>query len=191
MITNGIKCPPAQDWIATYTGKKFYPFTPRLEDIDIIDIAHHLAGVNRFVGATKSPYSVAQHSYYVSLFSGQHPLQGLVHDGSEAYMADIPTPLKRHDFFKGYRDCERTLQNMIYEKFGAHPGPMCGDVEKADHYMCVVEGLSFMPQVEGSYWTEYRDQVTVRVSDVWSAQEAEKMFLERYHFLVDKNFLAS
>ena len=186
MITDGIKCPPAQDWILTYTGKKFYPLDPRIEDIDIRDIAHHLAAVNRFVGATKKPYSVAQHSYCVSVLAKEHPLQGLLHDGSEAYLQDIPTPLKRHPVFAGYRNYEWNLQNMIYKKFGSAQGPMCEDVKNADHYMCVVEGLSFMPQVEGAYWTEYEDIDFRLHKHPWSAERAELEFIDRFELLTNR-----
>jgi len=82
-------------WIQTYTGKKFYPLEPRAEDVCIEDIAHHLALTNRFSGATALPYSVAQHSVLVSLHVPPRlALHGLLHDAAEAYLADIPGPIK-------------------------------------------------------------------------------------------------
>src|SRR5262245_14523978 len=60
-------------WIQTYTGRKFYPFAPFINDIDPEDIAHALSLQCRWNGHIKavgSFYSVAQHavlcSYYAS-----------------------------------------------------------------------------------------------------------------------------
>ena len=53
-------------WIQTYTGKAFDLLNPTPEMVEVTDIAHHLALINRFTGATAVPYSVAQHSVLVS-----------------------------------------------------------------------------------------------------------------------------
>jgi 5'-deoxynucleotidase YfbR-like HD superfamily hydrolase len=68
---------------------------PRASDVCIEDIAHALAAENRFNGATKRPYSVAQHSWYVShLVPREDALSGLLHDATEAYVKDLHRPLK-------------------------------------------------------------------------------------------------
>jgi hypothetical protein len=73
---------------------------PTLEMINPRDIAHHLALINRFNGATETPYSVAQHSVLVAdlLFAKKQPahvcLWGLLHDAHEAYLGDVTTPVK-------------------------------------------------------------------------------------------------
>src|SRR5262245_25387833 len=92
----------------TYTGKKVNPLNIRVEDIDIRDIAHHLATINRFTVALKRPVSVAQHSIYVARLldgSGVEP-EALFHDAPEAYLNDINKWLKRTDVMKGYREAE-------------------------------------------------------------------------------------
>lgn len=88
-------------WIRTFTGKRFYPLKPTIEDIDILDIAHALSNQCRFSGHSKWHYSVGQHSVYVSQVVrslGGSPtdiMWGLLHDASEAYLVDLPTPVKR------------------------------------------------------------------------------------------------
>ncbi len=63
----------------TYTGRMVSLLDPKPEDICIEDVAHHLAIVNRFGGATREPYSVAQHAVLVSIYvenslqSGDNP----------------------------------------------------------------------------------------------------------------------
>jgi hypothetical protein len=50
----------------TYSGRHLWPLDPRAEDIDLVDIAHALARINRFNGHTGVPYSVAEHAVRVS-----------------------------------------------------------------------------------------------------------------------------
>ena len=73
-------------WLQTYTGKKFYPFDPREEEVDILDIAHALSQLCRFGGHTKEFYSVAEHCVLVSMCCpSEVKLLGLLHDAAEAY----------------------------------------------------------------------------------------------------------
>jgi 5'-deoxynucleotidase YfbR-like HD superfamily hydrolase len=105
-------------FITTYTGKRFYPFDPHPDDIDINDIVHALAHVCRFAGHSCQFYSVAQHSVLVSLMSpDEDALWGLLHDASEAYLADVPSPLKKCPEFAFYREVEAGLMAIICDKF--------------------------------------------------------------------------
>lgn len=64
------------------------------------DIAHHLALINRFTGATSRPYSVAEHSLLVERIgqargaSSLTRLALLMHDAHEAYTNDLASPAK-------------------------------------------------------------------------------------------------
>jgi len=83
------------DWFLTFTGKKFYPFDPRPEEICIEDIAHSLARVCRFGGHSRHFYSVAQHSVIVARNCPREArMTGLLHDATEAYCGDMVRPLK-------------------------------------------------------------------------------------------------
>lgn len=66
--------------------------------ISVRDIAAHLSKICRFAGATRVFYSVAQHSVLVSTLMAEHGpagrLYGLLHDAHEAYVGDIPQPVK-------------------------------------------------------------------------------------------------
>lgn len=111
-----------RSWIQTYTGKRFDALDPKIEDVDILDIAHHLSNLCRFGGATTQFYSVAQHSVSVSnLVPEKYALPALLHDGSEAYLIDVPHPLKVQLAFTAYRDIEARLSRLIYEKFIGKP----------------------------------------------------------------------
>lgn len=88
--------------LRTATGRDLFLDCP--DAVCIEDIAAHLARINRFNGATREPYSVAQHSVWVAgaigFYGGDAATQlaGLLHDAPEAYLGDLPTPVQRHIF---------------------------------------------------------------------------------------------
>lgn len=89
-------------WVQTHTGRKFHFKREWWEsdDIDIEDIATALSRAPRYCGHTDVFYSVAQHCVLVCLEvaikggSLRDQLIGLLHDAPEAYMGDLPSPLK-------------------------------------------------------------------------------------------------
>jgi len=108
--------------IQTYTGKWFSPLDPNPDDIDIVDIAHSLSMLCRYNGHCSRFYSVAEHSLLVSsVLEQRHPgnvklqLMGLLHDSAEAYMADVPGPMKKH--MPLYKIYEWSLLVKILHKF--------------------------------------------------------------------------
>lgn len=58
----------------TFTGRYTWPLDPRAEDINLVDVAHSLAIINRYNGHTCTPYSVADHAVRVS-----HLVEDLAH----------------------------------------------------------------------------------------------------------------
>lgn len=106
----------SENWIQTHTGRIFSLTNKNYEDIDIEDIAHALANICRFCGHSKYFYSVAQHSVLVAQKLPEHlKLVGLLHDASEAYLSDIPTPIKK--MLPEYQKLENDLSLLIYEKY--------------------------------------------------------------------------
>lgn len=110
-------------WLLTHTGKRFHPIGHSTEDFDIQDIAHALANLCRFAGHTRKFYSIAQHCTVVSRileeqgFNKVTQLRGLLHDASEAYLVDIPMPVKILDCMAGYRELEKKVEDRIAERF--------------------------------------------------------------------------
>lgn len=108
------------NWLQTYTGKRFYPLDPRPEDVDIRDIAHALGCIPRFGGHTLVPYTVAEHSVFVSrICPPELAFYGLMHDATEAYLGDMVRPLK-NDLPK-FRQIEGLVWEAICEKFLIDP----------------------------------------------------------------------
>ena len=171
-------------YVLMASGQRFEFDQPEPEMIDPHDIAHHLAMIPRFTGATRWHYSVAQHSFLVSLrVPKEHALQALLHDASEAYLNDIAMPLKHHRIMKEYRALETRVQRMIYLKFGVEP-VMHRTVKQADLVMLATEKRDLMP-VDSKAWPVLRD---VKASPVkiheWSWQDARSRWLERFELLI-------
>jgi hypothetical protein len=84
--------------IETHSGGGFDLFSPDPDTIRLPDIAASLAHTCRFGGHCRHFYSVAHHSLHVAdeLADNSPRLQliGLLHDAGEAYLGDIPRPIK-------------------------------------------------------------------------------------------------
>lgn len=105
-----------KSWIQTYTGKQFWPLDPKEEDIDIIDIAHALSMKCRYGGHSKTFYSVAEHSIFVSSYCpNKYKLEGLLHDATEGYLPDVVRPLKQH--LTGFKQIEDNMARIIAKCF--------------------------------------------------------------------------
>lgn len=112
------------------SGRYVDVFNLRIEDIDIGDIAHGLSHIPRWAGQTYRFYSVADHS--LDVMNRCHKsckLEALLHDAPEAYLLDMPTPLK--DQMPQYKLAERHIMQLIARKFGL-TYPLPGAVKVAD-----------------------------------------------------------
>ena len=150
------------DCIRTYTGKYLDVFNPDPEQICIEDIAHALANQCRFSGHTRTFYSVVQHSVMVARrVPDRFKLQALMHDASEAYMLDIPTPIKLK--LPDYMVAEKNLMHCIATKFG-FSWPM---------HACVNEADKLELQSDWHYLMDYNPGHI----DCWKPDDAEHEFL--------------
>lgn len=123
--------------IRTYTGKYVDIFNITPDDIDIEDIAHALSHQCRFGGHIKRFYSVAEHSIKVAeMLSPEHKLAGLLHDASEAYFIDMPTPIK--NALPHLAVIEDGIHKAIAAKFGFQY-PFSDEVKAADKLMLEYE----------------------------------------------------
>lgn len=178
--------------VRTFTGREIDVFNLQPEDICIEDIAHALACLNRFNGHTKKPISVAQHSIFVArMCEPEHQLQGLLHDGAEAYLGDINKWIKASMEMAHLLGLEISLQRDIYVHFGCHPITF-QDVNRADEIMVRFEGMKgFGPE----FWIDhpkYPKLTTEEIEQVgkwgyWSWQEAERLFLDHYRMYTEKD----
>lgn len=119
----------ADRWALTHSGIRFRFEPGKDRRYSILDIAKSLANTNRFNGQTKYPYSVAQHSInvmrtLVSMKRDDYTVAaGLLHDAAEAYVGDLPFPLRPSVI--GFSQIEDMIQGEIYDW-------MKVDIKKAD-----------------------------------------------------------
>jgi hypothetical protein len=103
-------------------------------------------------------YSVADHSCGVAELCGDHDpetrLYALLHDASEAYLCDLPRPLKHHgEFGRLYREVEAAVMAVVLERFGVKTtSKMLAVVKHADDVMLATEARDLMPQREVDAW---------------------------------------
>lgn len=180
------------DWMETYTGLRFYPASPSVDQICIEDIAHGLANTARYGGQALKFYSVAQHAILVS-FLAPYPyaLAGLLHDASEAYLCDIPRPVKV--LLPDYQLLEAEVMSVIREKFRKYDPVMGLDlhhrwVKYADNLALVTEAATLIAS-GGRDWTVEWEGVELSpisdwlIQDPWSPEDAERRFLSRFKML--------
>lgn len=109
------------DYITTYSKVHLTPLRPKPEEIRIEDIAHALSMMVRANGHFPEFYSVGQHCIHCceEAAAREYPvrvqLACLLHDASEAYLADITRPVKQH--LPNYREIEAVLQEAVFRKY--------------------------------------------------------------------------
>jgi hypothetical protein len=139
--------------IPTHSGLDFDVLAPRAEDVRLVDVVHALSHLCRFTGHTRIFWSVGAHVMLVAdlvrdrLDGGpQAQLAALLHETSEAYLCDLPTPLKYGtNIGQTYREVEERLMAVAAEAFGLppdfHRDPI---VKQADELAVVIEAIHLM-----------------------------------------------
>ena len=168
-------------FIQTWSGKRFYPLDPRPEDIDVNDILHSLSNMCRFAGHCTQFYSVAQHSVLVSLLcEPEDALWGLLHDASESFLVDIPSPLKKLPEFQAYRDAEARLMGVICDVFGLSKDEP-DSVKIADKRMLATEARD-LTLTEGRGWVTDVEPYDFHIKP-WTPEYTRAKFVSRLHEL--------
>jgi len=169
-------------WQTTYIGKRLHYLDPQLEEIDILDIAHGLSLTCRFGGQCKEFFSVAQHSIWVArLVPPRHRFRGLLHDSREAYLTDMPRPIK-YDM-PGYREIEKGLLTVIFNKFVIYGEDGFDEVKRADDVMLATEARDNM---QTTYqWAELPHPLPIKLVAMPS-KIAEQVFLKRFEEYVNE-----
>ena len=165
------------DWIQLLSRKPFYPLDPRSAEIEIEEIAWSLSMQCRYTGHIKFFYSIAEHSVLIAKsVPREFALWGLLHDASEAYLHDVPKPLKA--YLPEYRQWEDQLQQCIAERFNL-PWPIPAIVKDQDLNILQNERASVLnpPLKEWNYGGEAIPGLTIHG---WSQQQAYAEFMILY-----------
>lgn len=104
-------------FITTCSGRILNLMDPDPDSIDIEDVATGLANNCRFSGQLPVHYSVAAHSLVMADLMDDEEAQryALLHDASEAYIIDLPRPVKA--LCPDYKEVERRIQGAVMDKY--------------------------------------------------------------------------
>jgi 5'-nucleotidase len=179
-------------WMQTHSGRAWDLRAPDPDNIALGDIAHALARINRFLGHTDYPYSVAEHSVRVMMaVETEEPqdrdlhLAALLHDAHEAYVGDWPTPIKRtmsREAEVWWADLEQKHLAAIEKWAGITPRESDDELIKAvDLRMLVTERRDLMKVPPRDWGIDVDPYPMADVSRPWDVDHAEHNF--KRHFV--------
>jgi hypothetical protein len=154
--------------IRTFTGYYFNYLKMDPESINIEDIAHALSNMPRWLGHTKKFFSVAQHCCWchdANIEPEDERLERLMHDATEAYLGDCPSPLK--SLLPQYKELEEKLSVVIAKKFG-YNYPYSPATKLVDRAALEIE---------------WEDMKLEDKMECWSPEKAKTEFLKRFNDL--------
>jgi hypothetical protein len=168
-----------KDWTQTYTGKKFCFRNPTLQDISIIDISHSLSNICRFNGHCKQFYSVAEHSVYLSrqFDNSQLAMEALLDDAAEAYIGDMPRPIKNTEEMLPYREIEKKIDDKIRIKFDLS-SERNQQIIDMDTRLLITERNQIMSRPPDD-WGIKAEPLKIKIQCL-SPSEAKEFFEQRY-----------
>lgn len=192
---------PTAHEVETFSGRFVDTANPSGSDITIEDIAHALANTCRFGGHCRRFYSVAEHAVFVanrlSYTTGPAAaLAGLHHDDAEAFLGDIPRPMKSL-LGDAYVELTARMDAAICAgplfQLNVKPAQFHSpEVKAADNYALLVEAHYLLPS-KGANWSavsewELEGSGLERAkAPIWTGglppEEAEQLFLAYHHAL--------
>lgn len=176
---------PKDAYLETVSGRRIYLLDPDRSEVDIDDIANGVALSCRWSGQCRQWYSVAQHSMGAAkCVSAPYRLVTLMHDATEAYLTDMPTPAKR--IMPDYMKVEHNVWVAIARKFGL-PEELPDETKWADRVMLMSERDILKPNSPGGWGPAYEDaarnhgvvQHQIAWNETW--EQAKAHFLEDFY----------
>lgn len=177
-----------RSFLRTYTGRNVFPLNMYATDIVIEDIAHALSNICRYNGHCSKLYSVGQHSvlmarYLLEKYRNQKlALSGLLHDGPEAYIGDMPTPLKR--LFPEFVIAEDRIVAVMEARFKLDYPLDCPEIKEADMRLLATEARDLMGDPQD--WSSLSGLEPFKESiECWAPDLTKFLFLEMYNSLTN------
>ena len=164
--------------IKTYTGLFVNVTKPEKKHIRIEDIAHALSNIGRYNGHYPVFLSVGYHSLKVlekvrkrSDFTAKMGLHALLHDASEAYLCDLPKPIKNAN--RAYWGYEQEMMDVVFDKFQLNEAEYLEVIEEADK--AVFED-------EWHMWTHF-DENPIKINK--SNEQVKQAYMKAFYELVN------
>lgn len=186
-------------WLATSSGNMWSILEPAPEDVHLIDIVVGLARTCRYGGQIREDaefYSVAEHCALMVkwmianelITDREDALKVLFHDASEAFLGDIPTPLKA--LIPEYKVIEDRCQDVIDAAFGlddtgiSHGQMKVVDIRIRDDERSAMIAEPALSLQRTIHWEKHPgyESLGVEVRGL-SPQEARREFVECYEMI--------
>lgn len=177
----------SNDWSARPTimtvGGEYFHYADRWsqDGMDIESIATALSNTCRFCGHVKRFCSVAEHSVWVSHLCTEYKFTALMHDASEAYLNDMPSPIKAQ--ITGYKEWENFIMERL-ASFYQFTFPIPDEVKAADRRMLLTEALNNTSSGDDGTWKAWGfDAKPIRdrgIPQCWTPTEAKKRFMHQF-----------
>lgn len=159
--------------IQTHSGGHIDVTHPRADQIHIDDIAIPLSRQPRFAGHSIRFVSVAEHCVHVAGKAPSHlKLTALMHDASEAYLVDIPRPIK--PLLQNYYEIEDGLMSAIADKFG-FVWPMPDEIKLLDTRHLASERDQNILSPDPAVWGSMPPPLDITLQ-YWSPERAQQEF---------------
>lgn len=167
--------------ISTYNGHAFDIFDPSTWVFDLDEIAQAISNTCRFGGHVEF-YSVAEHCIRVAMwledrgYPARTQLIGLLHDAIEAYIGDIPRPIKKTFELdgEGIMDLEKSMEYSLFQTYGLLTDDFDSDwkaVKEADWAIYEQErderpnvGLGTLPKAIKREWLQHYQYLVDRTN---------------------------
>ncbi len=159
-------------------------------DVNLGDIAHSLSQLCRFGGQCDTFYSVAQHSVHIAETMFQmtgdaiRAKRALLHDAAEAYLGDLPRPIKQQPELDYFTALEDRVLDTVYQCFGI-PNVPDKILTALDNGIVLIEARQlFQPPFEPRGVSQHLEILgwNLRI-DPWPPLTARRKFLALWHEL--------
>lgn len=191
LSTTGVK--PKASHLELRSGIYLDYLDPKAEDIRLDDLSLSLSNTCRWGGHCDPFYSVAEHAClvhdivaswakawgYGPKTTWQLRMGALHHDDHEAYVGDIPTPLKGI-WADSYYEVTDQLDIAIGDALDLNPCVFkANDVKRADTLALFIEAEKFKPS-KGLHWNGRPSVVALPPDVIWSCGNSPSVARERW-----------
>jgi len=172
-------------WFECFTGTKFYFGDPRPPMYRLDDIVQSLSKQCRYNGHTTKFYSVAEHCCHLYDWTKENrdsPTMKdlrtiLMHDAGEAYVTDVPRPLKVK--LSNYKEFEVAVETVLAQVYDLH-WPMPSWVKDLDTRILVDERAQVMNPSKNDWGVDGIEPLGVRIKG-WHWRAAASQFRRRFY----------
>ncbi|MEO1208369.1 MAG: hypothetical protein AAFX78_02405 [Cyanobacteria bacterium J06638_20] len=173
------------DWLETWSGQQFDPFSFTNEQINVLDVAHALSMICRFGGHTKRFYSVAEHAIILHDYAMQHNFgprlayEVLHHDDPEYVLGDKVRPLKGR--MPEYERIERVVAMATAAHFHCR-FPLPGELKFLDNHIIIDERAAVMNPSANEWHNEHWSPLGVKFWNIRgrSPEIMRRQYLKRH-----------